>query len=238
MKLFGNINVSLESLKIKVSNINGKNKMIMWDNEWFDNRWIYMTINDKKIYEMNDDKKDWLLYYRSRARDFIYVGNFSNWKFNWEWSIFFSDWSKYVWDWTDGKIGSEWRKYENGNRVSCQNITDEVNEKIECEMKGVAEIDKNTFENLCNKPSLTLSQIKQVAWYANKIRQWYLSLSLTSIDNEIVAKFAKHQWDLSFLWLGKISNEVVTELAKVENLNIFMSILTKKQKRILKNRKN
>jgi hypothetical protein len=33
MKLFGNINGSLESLKIKVSNINGKNKMMMLDNE-------------------------------------------------------------------------------------------------------------------------------------------------------------------------------------------------------------
>ncbi len=273
---------ALEELNIGVVKETYGDKLHIGGEAWFDGKGIYMMINGKKLYELNDTNKDGFLYFRPRKRNFIYIGNCNDWKFNWEWRIFFKDWSTYVWIWEDGKIVS-WRKYENGNKVDCddEKIKKEVNGRIEAEMKrhkdevarrnvtqgndgqptqpkvdrvvqgsqvtvvsskgwedadpktdwaqkiedsgeletwDVEEIDKSTFDVLCKGTSLTLTQIKQVVWYANKNSEWWLFLNgLTSINEWMARELAKFQWyNLMLNSLTKIDVDVAAQLSNFQ----------------------
>ena len=56
---------------------------------------------------------------------------------------------------------------------------------------------------------------------------------MTSIDKEIATELSKYQWDLVLVWLTSITDDVATELAKVEHLTIEKDILTAEQRKIL-----
>ena len=102
---------------------NGKIDFDNWTEIKEENGRKYIEVDWKKYYEYRSGM-NWLWYYSTINIEhigYLYVGNFKNGNFEWQWTRTWADWDKYEWQWKNDKSEWQWtRTWANWDKYEWQ----------------------------------------------------------------------------------------------------------------------